>query len=112
MKNIIQRGLPLHKYELVGIIHTPIEDGGSVCENCGKTISNIASIKDENGKHHHVGMDCLETIQQSNSFLNAEEWVKYEYVHKAAFSKAKQRLQTYVVADFETLPYQPRKPYI
>lgn len=91
IKNITQRGLPSHhNYEVVGIIYTSIENGKSVCENCGKWISTAVSLKDENEMFHYVDMNCLETIQQIHEILNGEEWNKYEDIHKTEYHKAKQ----------------------
>jgi hypothetical protein len=56
--------LPLNrKYSLLKAYYTGgIEEGTSVCSNCGRVITNIAEIKDEDNNVFDVGMDCMETI--------------------------------------------------
>ena len=35
----------------------------SVCDNCGKIISNIAIIENEQNQRYSVGLDCASTMQ-------------------------------------------------
>lgn len=32
------------------------------CDNCGKIICNIATVKDESGKIYEIGLDCKKTL--------------------------------------------------
>jgi hypothetical protein len=32
------------------------------CDNCGKTIVNIANVKDEQGNQYEIGLDCKKTL--------------------------------------------------
>lgn len=90
-KKIIQRALPLDvKYSLVQIIYIPVLDGGGTCENCGKLISNIANVKDSNGKCSTIGTDCLETLLVNNNLLDSESYINYLHSDKPALQKAKQ----------------------
>jgi hypothetical protein len=66
MKKIIQRALPItdtytvHSYSYVSLI-----DGqGTCCENCGKLISNIVTLKNQKGKKFIVGNDCADTLTE------------------------------------------------
>lgn len=71
-KNIIQRNLPLDvKYILIDKSYLSIENGGGCsCDNCGKLITNVATIKNESNKVYNVGFDCLETFFINNSLLD------------------------------------------
>lgn len=63
-KKVIQRNLPLtQKYKLVSTFYRSLEDGGHICENCGRFISNIAEVKGEtDNKTRFIGLDCAETL--------------------------------------------------
>ena len=72
MKAIIERNLPLDvKYILTDKKYIPLADGyGCTCDNCGKLIANIATVKNTNGNSFNIGFDCLETILINNSLLS------------------------------------------
>ena len=59
-KNKLQ-GLPL---TLVSITRQSIFDADiiSICENCGMVIVNIATVKDQSGKHYDIGLDCKKKL--------------------------------------------------
>lgn len=64
-KRVIERSVPLNqRYEIVGSFYQSLEDGGgAICENCGRLITNIATIKGQgDGRMYSIGMDCAETI--------------------------------------------------
>lgn len=84
MKNIIKRNLPLDiKYTLINKAYIPvIEGGGYCCDNCGKLIANIATVKTDNGKVFDIGFDCLETLLINNSLLSTNDILEYEKVKK------------------------------
>lgn len=89
MKNIIQRNLDLKvKYKLLGVSYISIEDGGCICDNCGRLISNIASIKSIKGSYN-IGTDCLESIIINNELLESGDYLQYLYSDKPAIAKAK-----------------------
>lgn len=90
MKRIIQRNLDLSKkYTLVGVTHTPVIDGcGSACENCGRAIANIATIKDQSGSTYLVGLDCLDSILETTRIFTEDSAFQYRFL-EAALSKAK-----------------------
>jgi hypothetical protein len=89
-KKIIQRALPLNtKYSLVKISYLSIEDGGGQsCENCGRLITNIATVSG-GGKCYDIGTDCLETVLLNNSLLDSESHLKWLHSDRPAFAKAK-----------------------
>lgn len=84
MKQIIQRALPLNQpYFLVDKKYIPLENGcGCGCDNCGKLIANIATIKNQSGKVYNIGFDCLETILINNSLLSSNDILEYEKAKK------------------------------
>lgn len=89
MKKIIERNLPLNtKYDLIGVSYISLEEGGCMCNNCGKLIANIATIKSEKSVYH-IGLDCLDSILENNNLLNDSDYFKYQYSDKTAIQKAK-----------------------
>jgi hypothetical protein len=80
MKAIIERALPLNeKYTLLDKKYIPlIESFGTCCDNCGKLISNIATVRSESGKVFTIGFDCLETLLINNSLLSTGDIAEYE----------------------------------
>lgn len=84
MKAIIQRSLPLNvRYVLTDKKYIPIlEGGGSCCDNCGKLIANIATVKNTDGKSFTIGFDCLETLLINNSLLSTNDIAQYERAKK------------------------------
>lgn len=64
--------LPVDRsYTYVSRFYIPLmESTGTCCENCGRPIANIATIREANGTLHYVGMDCLETIIQLTKVHN------------------------------------------
>lgn len=61
---IIERALPLNdNYTFISAKYSPIIDGEAcTCDNCGKLISNIATIKNDAGNTFNIGLDCAETL--------------------------------------------------
>jgi len=51
-------------YELIDSYYagSAVDRGGEVCSNCGRMITNVATIKNSNGNVYQVGMDCAETL--------------------------------------------------
>lgn len=83
-KNIIQRNLPLNiKYNLIDKKYISLIDGsGCTCDNCGKLIANIATVKSETGVTYNVGFDCLETFLINNSLLDGISITEYQHFKK------------------------------
>ncbi len=72
MKTVIQRNLPLNKrYIFVSAKYVSLIDGtGSTCENCGKLIANMITVKDEDGKQYVIGQDCAKTLTSLQKDVN------------------------------------------
>lgn len=84
MKAIIERNLPLDTtYSLTDKKYVPLLDGcGTCCDNCGKLIARIATVRSAQGKSYSIGFDCLETILINNSLLSTLDVVQYEAAKK------------------------------
>ncbi len=84
MKTIIKRNLSLGtKYTVVDKKYIPLENGcGLGCDNCGKLIANIATVKNESNEVFNIGFDCLETLLINNSLLSTNDVAEYERVKK------------------------------
>lgn len=64
MKTIIQRALPLNDtYKIHSFKYVSLIDGqGTCCDNCGKLISNMVTLENQNGQQFIVGNDCANTL--------------------------------------------------
>lgn len=84
MKTIIKRNLSLNtKYVVIDKKYIPLENGcGLGCDNCGKLIANIATVKNENGEVFSIGFDCMETLLINNSLLSTNDIIEYERIKK------------------------------
>ena len=71
MKTLIQRNLSLaDTYSVISYSYTPLIDGiGQCCENCGKLISNMVTLKNQSGNSFIVGNDCAETLTSDYRLL-------------------------------------------
>src|SRR5574343_1324680 len=76
----IQGCLPVNKeYRIISEEYNPVECG-TTCQNCGRIISNIATITD--GKNNYlVGLDCAESLQGCGI---GESWAAMESKKKVA----------------------------
>ena len=84
MKRIVQRNLPLTvKYTLINKQYIPLSEGyGCCCDNCGKLISNQATVRNTNNETFVIGFDCFETLLINNSLLSNHDITEYEAVKK------------------------------
>lgn len=81
MKQIIERNIRLNVcYNLIETKYVSlIESYGCACDNCGKLIANIATIKSEmDGNIYNIGFDCLDTILLNNQILRGEDLENYK----------------------------------
>ena len=80
MKSIIKRNLDLNvKYNLIDKKYISLIDGnGCICDNCGKLIANIATVKNDNNDTFNIGFDCLETLLLNNNLLNGKSITEYQ----------------------------------
>ena len=82
-KQITKKGLPLNvQYTCIDKKYIALFDGGGcICENCGRAIANIATVKSENGVYN-IGFDCLETFLLNNALLDGFDVAEYEATKK------------------------------
>jgi hypothetical protein len=113
MKKVQQRNLPLDvKYTLVSVSHQSLEDGGYTCQNCGRLIANIASIKSEDGVISYVGLDCLDTLLEASLQLDTEGRLEYLYSALPAIAAAK-AIRAKILKKLKEYPnYTLQGPYI
>lgn len=81
--------LPVNvNYQVIGIDYQSLEDNAGACDNCGKIISNMATIKNEAGAIYTVGLDCASTMQlyKNDAIFNLIE-AKKELARRAKFVK-------------------------
>jgi hypothetical protein len=83
-KQIITRNLPLTiKYTVIDKKYIPLESGyGCTCDNCGKLIANIATVKNESNEVFNIGFDCMETLLINNQLLSGYDLQAYEAIKK------------------------------
>lgn len=88
-KKIIIRNLDLtKKYSIVGHRYEPLIDGNPCnCYNCGRLISNIATVETE-GKEFDIGLDCLKTVLYNNELLESDSYLKHLEI-ESIFSRCK-----------------------
>lgn len=84
-KRIIQRALPLsQKYTLISTNYISLVDGyGCACDNCGKLIANMATVKGDDNKYYTIGLDCLETFLINNNILDGKSIEQFKIVKKS-----------------------------
>lgn len=69
------------KYKLISIVHC---DDWQQCENCGKIISNVATIENLQGQQFGVGTECQESLLECDY---TEKWKAAQELKK--YNKAK-----------------------
>jgi hypothetical protein len=85
MKKIVQRNLPLDvKYVLTGKKYIPIEQsaGAYCCNDCGKLIANIATVKNDNNESYDIGFDCLEKLLINNMLMDGKSIEEFYHFKK------------------------------
>ncbi len=85
-KRIIERKLPLSQiYTLISTNYISLVDGyGCTCDNCGKLIANMATVKGGNdNKSYTIGLDCLDTFLINNNLLENKSIEQITIVKKA-----------------------------
>lgn len=72
--------LPTQEYELVGICMQTVENGTpSTCDDCGRTIFNIATIRGKSdGKTYNVGLSCVKKLLNKSIYFDLETGWEFE----------------------------------
>lgn len=74
-------------YKLLNYNYIALVDSfGTCCDNCGRLISNIATIADDDNHQYTVGLDCAKTILSKESYSEAKAGIS---LRKKAFEKIK-----------------------
>jgi hypothetical protein len=71
----MKQNIPLGTYTKIRCTYIPLIDStGTCCDNCGRLIANIVTVKHEAGKHFTIGQDCAKTLfsKQENEVINSE----------------------------------------
>jgi hypothetical protein len=94
-KAIIERNLPHNdNYKIISYAYVSLIDGnGTCCDNCGKLISNMVTIENQNGVQYIVGNDCANT-------LTFEKW-KLVFEIEPAFDEGKS-LRAKIIKGFKS----------
>ncbi len=77
----VQGSLPVNRdYKITDIDYQPMECA-TTCQNCGRIISNIATIENDKGSQFVVGLDCAESLKGCGT---GESWEIMECKKKLA----------------------------
>ncbi len=75
----MKQNIPSGHYEHIKSTYIPLmEGGGSICENCGRLIANIVTVKHETGKYFIIGADCAKTVLNDKQQKASDEIIKKE----------------------------------
>jgi hypothetical protein len=72
--------LPTQSYELINICRQTVENGTPLtCDDCGKVIFNIATIKGkQDGITYNVGLTCVKKLLNKSIYFDFETQLKYD----------------------------------
>lgn len=72
--------IPKQEYELVNVCRQTMEEGTPlICDDCGRVIFNIATIKGKmDGKTYNVGLTCVKKLLNKTIYFNNETMWEYE----------------------------------
>lgn len=72
--------LPTQEYELISICRQTIENGTPLtCDDCGKLIFNIATIKGkQDGLTYNVGLTCVKKLLNKSIYFDFETKLEYD----------------------------------
>lgn len=72
--------LPTQEYELINVCMQTVESGTPLtCDDCGRTIFNIATIKGKSdGKTYNVGLSCVKKLLNKSIYFDLETGWEFE----------------------------------
>lgn len=72
--------LPKQEYELINVCMQTIENGVPyTCDDCGRTIFNIATIKGKSdNKTYNVGLSCVKKLLNKSIYFDLNDMFEYE----------------------------------
>ncbi len=87
--------LPKGTYSLISVSYCPLIDSiGTCCQNCGRLISNIATVKHmESDNTFIIGLDCAKTLLEKEAYNDASVQIreKKKTVEKIAWCQKNQK---------------------
>ena len=72
--------LPKQEYKLINVCMQTIENGVPyTCDDCGRTIFNIATIKGKSdNKTYNVGLSCVKKLLNKSIYFDLNDMFEYE----------------------------------
>jgi len=96
----MKQNIPQGQYTLISSTYISILDGGgTICENCGRVIANIVTVKHEGGKCYCIGQDCAKTLFNKQTNGEIDKVIKYEKRRYEKISQLKKYGTEYVLND-------------
>lgn len=75
----MKQRIPLGSYQHVKSTYIPLLEGcGTLCDNCGRLIANIVTVKHESGAAYTIGADCAKTILGKEDMQVVTGIISYE----------------------------------
>lgn len=106
----MKQNIPAGQYELIRSTYISLMDGGgTICENCGRIIANIVTVKHESGKHFCIGQDCAKTILSKQDNQTVDTVIKYETRLHKKLTELKKYNKPYVLNDKGWPCFPPEK---
>jgi len=72
------KNIPSGNYSKISAVYISLIDGtGCTCDNCGRLIANIVTVKNEDtGRHYTIGQDCAKTLFSDKENKEIEREIK------------------------------------
>lgn len=85
--------LPTQEYELINVCMQTVESGTPLtCDDCGRTIFNIATIKGKSdGKTYNVGLSCVKKLLNKSIYFDLETGWEFERKEKRMAKRTHRR---------------------
>ena len=88
MKATARYNLPINEnYTIIDSFYTGGLENGCPCDNCGKLLANVATIKNSAGVTFNVGLDCAETLSNVNGLFEVKAWFAEAKALRAKINK-------------------------
>lgn len=95
---------------LVGVSYVPLIDSmGTCCENCGRAIANIATVKHTDGTHYVIGLDCAETLLSEEVYNEAKSGISSKKRIADKIKKLESAGKEYVLDEYGIPCFPPAK---
>jgi hypothetical protein len=73
------KNLPSGQYQKIGTNYIALIDGsGTTCDNCGRLIANMVTVKHDAGKSYIIGQDCAKTLFDDKTNKEIDQAIKSE----------------------------------